>query len=327
MLPTCRPPVTTDVCWTRARRPSSRQARRHRRFPAAPSLQRRGGSDDRPRCRARGLVSELVARAARAREAVAGLQLRSRRVRVERPRPDAAHRRSPHRRTADPAGASRGPTAVRVRRTFVRRLHRPHLRAAIPGRDRGSGARRSGARRGLGHAGAKGTGADRSRRAAVPLRRAHRAHRPGAHRRDPGRRWPDPDRAPAGQGRQPPRPLAAGRGDPGAGQKLPRELRPTLAQFWSKPHFFEALGSQIASVCVSAGHVLEATAGGYGDLPLITISSTDPGAHRLRQQDAMAALSTRGRHIIASQSGHWIPLDQPEVVIDAIKEVVAAARP
>lgn len=109
-------------------------------------------------------------------------------------------------------------------------------------------------------------------------------------------------------------------------RKLPAELRPTLAQFWSKPHFFEALGSQIESVCVSAGKVLEATAGGYGDLPLVTISSTDPGAYRLRQQDAMATLSTRGRHIMASQSGHWIPLDQPQVVIDAVKEVVTAAR-
>ena len=109
-------------------------------------------------------------------------------------------------------------------------------------------------------------------------------------------------------------------------RKLPPELRPTLAQFWSKPHFFEALGSQIESVCASAGKVLEATAGGYGDLPLVTISSTDPGAYRLRQQDAMATLSTRGRHIMASRSGHWIPLDQPQVVIDAVKEVVTAAR-
>jgi pimeloyl-ACP methyl ester carboxylesterase len=109
-------------------------------------------------------------------------------------------------------------------------------------------------------------------------------------------------------------------------RKLPPELRPTLAQFWSKPHFFEALGSQIESVCASAAKVLEATAGGYGDLPLITISSTDPGAYRLRQQDAMATLSTRGRHIIASQSGHWIPLDQPQVVVDAVKDVVTAAR-
>jgi hypothetical protein len=42
----------------------------------------------------------------------------------------------------------------------------------------------------------------------------------------------------------------------------------------------------------------------------------------LRQQDAMAKLSTRGRHIMASNSGHWVPLDQPQVVIDAVKDVL-----
>ena len=44
-----------------------------------------------------------------------------------------------------------------------------------------------------------------------------------------------------------------------------------LAHFWSKPRFFEALGSQIGSISVSAAQVLEATAGGFGDLPLTTI--------------------------------------------------------
>ena len=65
-----------------------------------------------------------------------------------------------------------------------------------------------------------------------------------------------------------------------------------------------------------------AAAGGYGDLPLVTISSTDPGDYRLRQQEALARLSDRGRHVVASKSGHWIPLDQPQVVIDAIREVL-----
>jgi pimeloyl-ACP methyl ester carboxylesterase len=104
--------------------------------------------------------------------------------------------------------------------------------------------------------------------------------------------------------------------------KLPPELRPVLAQFWTKPQFFDALGSQIGSISVSATEVLEATAGGFGDLPLVTLSSTNPGEYRLRQQDRLAQLSTRGRHIKASNSGHWIPLDQPEVVIDAVMDVV-----
>jgi len=106
--------------------------------------------------------------------------------------------------------------------------------------------------------------------------------------------------------------------------KLPPDVRAPLANVWSKPRFFQALGSQIGSISVSAAQVLEATSGGFGDLPLITISSTNPGDYRVRQQDALAARSTRGRHIKASNSGHWIPLDQPEVVIDAVKEILQA---
>ena len=104
--------------------------------------------------------------------------------------------------------------------------------------------------------------------------------------------------------------------------KLPPETRRPLRQFWTQEKFFAALGSQIASISTSAAETLAAAAGGYGDLPLVTISSTDPGDYRLRQQEALARLSDRGRHVVASKSGHWIPLDQPQVVIDAIREVL-----
>jgi len=108
--------------------------------------------------------------------------------------------------------------------------------------------------------------------------------------------------------------------------KLPPETRKPLRQFWTQEKFFEALGSQIGSISTSAAETLDAAAEGYGDLPLVTISSTDPGDYRLRQQALLAGLSSRGRHIVASNSSHWIPLDQPQVVIDAIREVLADAR-
>src|SRR5690606_12451962 len=95
---------------------------------------------------------------------------------------------------------------------------------------------------------------------------------------------------------------------------------------WTEPRFFEALGSQIASICESAAETLAAAPEGYGDLPLVTISSTDPGDYRLRQQEALAARSTRGRHVVASTSGHWIPLDQPEVVIEVIARILDDLR-
>ena len=108
--------------------------------------------------------------------------------------------------------------------------------------------------------------------------------------------------------------------------KLPPETRKPLRQFWTQEKFFEALRSQIASISVSAAETLDAAAEGYGDLPLVTISSTDPGDYRLGQQEALARLSSRGRHVVASNSSHWIPLDQPRVVVDVIREMLGTAE-
>jgi pimeloyl-ACP methyl ester carboxylesterase len=106
--------------------------------------------------------------------------------------------------------------------------------------------------------------------------------------------------------------------------KLPPAVRQPLRHVWTQPRFYDALRSHIDSISISAAETLEAGANGYGDLPLVTISSTDPGDYRLRQQEALVRLSTHGRHIVASNSGHWIPLDQPAVVIEAIENVLDA---
>jgi pimeloyl-ACP methyl ester carboxylesterase len=108
--------------------------------------------------------------------------------------------------------------------------------------------------------------------------------------------------------------------------KLPPEARQPLRQFWTDQKFFAALGSQIESIKVSSRETLDAMAEGYGDLPLVTISSTDPGDYRLRQQDALAGLSRRGRHIVAKDSGHWVPIDEPATVIAAVEEMLASIR-
>lgn len=110
--------------------------------------------------------------------------------------------------------------------------------------------------------------------------------------------------------------------------KLPREVRDQVRSTWTRPAFFDALGSQIRHMPESSAETLEANRDGFGDLPLVTISSTaPPGEHRLRQQDALAALSTRGRHIMAANSGHWIPLDEPSLVVATIRDMHATLHP
>ena len=106
--------------------------------------------------------------------------------------------------------------------------------------------------------------------------------------------------------------------------KLPADVRRMLRWMWTQPRFFEALGSQIEHVCASAAEVERDQR--FGDLPLVTISATAVTDRRRALQDALASRSTRGVHVIASNSGHWIPLDEPETIVKAIRDVVEQSR-
>ena len=108
--------------------------------------------------------------------------------------------------------------------------------------------------------------------------------------------------------------------------KLPPDARRRLRAYWTRAAFFESLGSQIGSISTSAAETLEAGGGGFGDLPLVTISLSNPDAHRVRHQEALARRSTRGSHVVASNSGHWIPLDEPATVIAQIHKIVELVR-
>ena len=108
--------------------------------------------------------------------------------------------------------------------------------------------------------------------------------------------------------------------------KLPPEVRGVLREMWTQPKFFEALGSQIDTICESAGAVMSAGPADYDDLPLTVLSSARSGEQRLKADSALARRSTRGRHMLAAESGHWIPLDAPQVVIDAITKMVEEIR-
>lgn len=84
---------------------------------------------------------------------------------------------------------------------------------------------------------------------------------------------------------------------------------------------------------------VRAAAGDLGDMPLVVLSHGNRiqsegveglhGAiHRVwwELQEDLASRSRRGRWIRAEGSGHSIQLDQPELVIEAIREVVSEAR-
>jgi len=96
--------------------------------------------------------------------------------------------------------------------------------------------------------------------------------------------------------------------------------------------------------------LISQTPSSLGDLPLIVLTADTSEDEMLAQipaylqsiagpemikkafevgrdmQKELVGLSSRGRQIMVPNSGHMIPLDQPGVVIDAIREIVEQAR-
>jgi pimeloyl-ACP methyl ester carboxylesterase len=66
-------------------------------------------------------------------------------------------------------------------------------------------------------------------------------------------------------------------------------------------------------------------AAGLGSKPLVVVTR-GRDLHWRARQAALLRLSTNSSQVVASDSGHYVQLDQPAVVVDAVQTVVAAAR-
>jgi pimeloyl-ACP methyl ester carboxylesterase len=105
-----------------------------------------------------------------------------------------------------------------------------------------------------------------------------------------------------------------------------------------KQRMTEADKAQLARLAISEGQVRAAH--WHSDIPLVALTHgvVNPGdydipsmaakgeALRLEMQEALARLSSRSKHIIAEKSGHYIQRDQPQLVIDSVRQVVEATR-
>jgi pimeloyl-ACP methyl ester carboxylesterase len=101
--------------------------------------------------------------------------------------------------------------------------------------------------------------------------------------------------------------------------KIPREFWPAIAEHWSEARSFEAMAENLGRLPESAAQLNEQ--GTLGDLPLIVLSA----GKRIPEHEHDAALSSRGRNVV-SDSGHWMQLDAPDAVVDAVRAVIEQAR-
>jgi pimeloyl-ACP methyl ester carboxylesterase len=107
-------------------------------------------------------------------------------------------------------------------------------------------------------------------------------------------------------------------------RKLPPEMHPIVQALWCQPKCFRAMADHLRVLQEAARFVASLAA--LPDVPLVTISSGELPPTRIEEHRQLARLSPQGRHIVADRSGHWIPLDQPELVVAAIRDIVDQVR-
>jgi pimeloyl-ACP methyl ester carboxylesterase len=62
-------------------------------------------------------------------------------------------------------------------------------------------------------------------------------------------------------------------------------------------------------------------------IPVTVISGAHQPPVRMAEHKAIAAHSLHGRHIVAAKSAHWVHLDQPELIEQVFREMVAEMNP
>jgi len=124
--------------------------------------------------------------------------------------------------------------------------------------------------------------------------------------------------------------LSSGRGEStvsrivGEVRKMPPETWPMVQAHWCQPKSFLGMAGYLASLPKSSAECAQLRE--LGGMPVTILSAANSKPAEIAERDAMARNSPHGRHIIAGKSGHWIHLDEPELVVQAIRDVVELVR-
>lgn len=105
-------------------------------------------------------------------------------------------------------------------------------------------------------------------------------------------------------------------------QKMPKELWPAIMSHWSHPKSFASMGGHLAQLPHSVASIIDSK-----PLENVPVTILTGAASRTKwAADDLARLSTNVTHIVAENSGHWIQLDEPELVVSAVRDLVVLVR-
>jgi pimeloyl-ACP methyl ester carboxylesterase len=102
--------------------------------------------------------------------------------------------------------------------------------------------------------------------------------------------------------------------------KMPQEVWPIVAAHWSRPSYYVGMCNHVESVPDTVREMVAAD-------PIVGIPVTllTPGSASPLCERRLGEIGDNVQQVIAPASAHWIHLDEPDLVIDSIREMVMAA--
>jgi pimeloyl-ACP methyl ester carboxylesterase len=108
-------------------------------------------------------------------------------------------------------------------------------------------------------------------------------------------------------------------------QKLPTDVLPAVQEHWSNPKAFRGMWQHLAALPACSAEVGRGV-DTFGEMPLVVLSAGRRDPRWIAADATLARASKHGRHVVSAHSGHWVHLDDPDLVVTAIRDVVAQVR-
>lgn len=107
-------------------------------------------------------------------------------------------------------------------------------------------------------------------------------------------------------------------------RKLPPEVHPIVQAHWSQPKCFHAMADYLRALA-EEGAAISALRPPR-EVPIVVISGGNQPLEQIAAHRLLADAATRGRVVVAERSAHWVPFDEPEIIVRAVQTLVEDAR-
>lgn len=105
-------------------------------------------------------------------------------------------------------------------------------------------------------------------------------------------------------------------------RRLPREVWPMVRAHWSRAKAFHAMAAYLE--CLPAAAAAASSMPIPPNLPFVILSASTATEGELVERQRWVDAHDRGRHRQIKNSGHWVQLEQPEAVVEAVREICVA---